>query len=71
MLEMGEADETGLRPFGFYMHTDDVDTVYRSAIAAGATSILAPGDQPFGERLAIFQDPAGNRWFAAKGIVAG
>jgi len=71
MLEMGEADETGLQPFGFYLHTDDVDAVYRSAIAAGATSILAPGDQPFGERLAIFQDPAGNRWFAAKRIVAG
>jgi PhnB protein len=71
MLEIAEADETGLRPFGFYVHTNDVDAVYRSAIAAGATSVLPPADQSFGERLAIFQDPSGNRWFAAKRIVPG
>jgi PhnB protein len=70
ILEMAETDET-LRPFGFYMHTDDVDAVYRRAMAAGAVSILPPADQPFGDRLAIVQDPAGNRWFAAKRIVAG
>ena len=67
MVEMAETQET-LRPFGFYMHTDDVDAVYRSALAAGAISILPPADQPFGDRLAIVQDPAGNRWFAAKRI---
>jgi PhnB protein len=67
VVEMAEAQEQ-LRPFGFYMHTSDVDAVYRSAIAAGAVSIVPPADQPFGDRLAIVQDPAGNRWFAAKRI---
>src|SRR5262245_19173904 len=71
MVEMAEADEENLRPFGFYMHTDDVDAVYHRALAAGATSVLPPADQPFGDRLAIFHDPAGNRWFAAKRIVPG
>jgi PhnB protein len=66
MVEMAEAQEEGLRPFAFYMHTDDVDAVYHRALAAGATSLLPPADQPFGDRLAIVVDPAGNRWFAAK-----
>jgi PhnB protein len=67
-LEMAEAESERARPFAFYMHTDDVDAVYHSAIAAGATSLLPPADQPFGDRLAIVMDPAGNRWFAAKRI---
>src|SRR5262245_22138412 len=71
MVEMAEAEEEKLRPFGFYMHTDDVDAVYHRALAAGAISVLPPADQPFGDRLAIFHDPAGNSWFAAKRIVSG
>ena len=66
MVEMAEAGEQTSRPFGFYMHTDDVDALYHRALAAGAVSLLPPADQPFGDRLAIVQDPAGNRWFAAK-----
>jgi PhnB protein len=65
MVEMAESEER-MRPFGFYLHTDDVDAVYSRALAAGAISIVPPADQPFGDRLAIVQDPAGNRWFAAK-----
>ena len=53
MLEMGEAEEEKSRPFGFYMHTDDVDALYHRAMAAGATSILPPADQLYGDRLAI------------------
>jgi uncharacterized glyoxalase superfamily protein PhnB len=68
---MGEAQEDRLRPFAFYMHTDDVDALYHRALAAGATSILPPADQLYGDRLAILEDPAGNRWFAAKRIVPG
>ena len=70
MVEMAEAEEEKLSPFGFYLHTDDVDAVYHRALAAGAISVLPPADQPFGDRLAIFHDPAGNRWFAAKRIVS-
>jgi PhnB protein len=66
MLEMSEAEEEIPRPFGFYVHTDDVDAVYRRAIAAGALSILSPADQAFGDRLAILEDPAGNRWLVAR-----
>jgi PhnB protein len=70
-MEMADAQEEGLRPFGFYMHTEDVDALYHRAVAAGAISILPPADQLYGDRLAILQDPGGNRWFAAKRIVSG
>jgi len=70
MVEMAEAEES-LRPFSFYLHTDDVDALYQRALSAGAVSILPPADQLYGERLAIVQDPGGNRWFAAKPIVRG
>jgi PhnB protein len=65
-LEMAEGEGERGRPCQFYMHTDDVDAVYHRAMTAGATSLLPPADQPFGDRLAIVMDPAGNRWFAAK-----
>jgi PhnB protein len=68
VVEMAETEET-LPPCGLYLHTDNVDAIYHRAIAEGATPILPPADQPFGDRLAIFQDPAGNRWFAAKRIL--
>jgi len=71
MVEMAEAQEEGLRPFAFYMHTDDVDAVYQRALVAGAASLLPPADQPFGDRLAIVVDPAGNRWFVARPITPG
>jgi PhnB protein len=63
MVEMAEWDESA-RPFAFYIYTDDVDAVYDRAIDAGAVTLLAPAEQPFGGRLAIIMDPAGNRWLA-------
>ena len=69
MMEMAEREEEPSRPFAFYLHTDDVDALYHRALSAGAVSILPPADQPYGDRLAILADPAGNRWFAAKRIV--
>jgi len=67
MLEISQPEEQR-RPSGFYLHTDDVDALYNRAVAAGGISILPPADQQYGDRLAIIQDPAGNRWFAAKRI---
>ncbi|MBI2150356.1 MAG: hypothetical protein HYU27_07105 [Acidobacteria bacterium] len=45
--------------------------MYHRALAAGAISFLPPVGQLHGDRLAILEDPAGNRWFAAKRIVPG
>lgn len=65
ILEMGEAE---MAASAFYVYVDDPDATYRNALAAGATSLSEPADQPWGERVASFLDPFGNRWTPAKTI---
>ena len=62
---MGEAANRGEKP-GFYLYVADVDALYDRAVAAGATSILAPADQEYGDRLAMVQDPLGVTWALAR-----
>ena len=64
VLEMGEREST--LKSNFYLYVDDVDVTYDRALAAGATSIVPPADQPFGDRMAVLQDPFGFQWIAAK-----
>src|SRR5262249_1954034 len=45
-----------------YLYVNDVDTVYKRALQAGATSTSAPADQFYGDRSAGFKDPVGNQW---------
>jgi uncharacterized glyoxalase superfamily protein PhnB len=40
----------------------DVDRVYDAALAAGATSVLAPADPEYGGRGCTVRDPEGNQW---------
>jgi uncharacterized glyoxalase superfamily protein PhnB len=66
ILEMSEAhDQYGPMPTGLHFYVPDVDAVYERAIRAGARSISAPADHPYGERGAGVTDPAGNSWFVA------
>jgi PhnB protein len=53
------------RPCVHYCYVDDVDATYRAALAAGARSILAPTDQPYGDRCCGVVDPFDNRWWIA------
>ena len=53
------------RKLGLHIYVDDCDAVYRRAIDAGATSVGAPQDQPYGERAAFVRDAAGNHWYIA------
>jgi PhnB protein len=62
IVEMGE---TTPMPASFYLYVPDVDAVYRQAVAAGAKSLLAPADQPYGDRLAVVEDAWGNGWCIA------
>jgi uncharacterized glyoxalase superfamily protein PhnB len=45
-----------------YVYVEDADTVYRMAINAGAVSIEAPADMPYGDRRATVRDTWGNTW---------
>lgn len=48
-----------------YVYVPDVDAAYARALAAGATSIGAPEDKPYGERGAGVRDTDGNTWWIA------
>ena len=52
-------------PSTLHLYVRDTDAAYEQALRAGATSIQAPADQPYGERNAGVRDPFGNRWFIA------
>jgi PhnB protein len=47
-------------PAFLYVYVDDADETYRRAIAAGAQTLEAPLDTPYGHRRAMVRDPYGN-----------
>ncbi len=49
-------------PGWLYVYVDDVNSVYRKAMAAGAKSVEEPSDKFYGDRTAAFTDRAGNHW---------
>jgi PhnB protein len=68
-IEMGEAHGPYQPiPTMFYVYVPNVDAAYHRALAAGAESISAPADQPYGDRSAGVKDAFGNQWFVATQI---
>jgi len=66
VLEMGEAHgKYEPLPAMFYLYVPDMESVYRQALAAGATSFQEPTDQPYGDRNAGVKDAFGNKWYIA------
>lgn len=53
---------------GMYMYVEDVDAVFAQAVAAGATVLNPPEDQPYGDRRADIVDPFGIVWWVASKI---
>jgi len=45
-----------------YLYVPNVDAVYQMALKAGATSLMEPADQFYGDRSGGVKDPAGNHW---------
>jgi PhnB protein len=54
------------KPAAIHYYVSDVDAVYARAVAAGATSLAAPSDQEYGERIAAVKDIGGNEWYIAR-----
>jgi PhnB protein len=46
-----------------YVYVEDVDAVYRRALARGATSLAEPADKPWNGRNAGVTDSFGNTWY--------
>jgi len=58
----------GGSPVGLFLYTADCDAMYRAALAAGATTLREPADQPHGDRMAGVKDPFGYSWWLASRI---
>jgi uncharacterized glyoxalase superfamily protein PhnB len=52
-------------PATLHVYVQDVDAAYQRAVAAGATDLYPPIDQPYGDREAGVTDSQGNHWFLA------
>jgi PhnB protein len=66
IIEMSEArDQWQPMPMSLHLYVPDTDALYERAIAAGATSVRPPADQPYGDRAAGVADAFGNQWFIA------
>jgi PhnB protein len=52
-------------PGSIYVYVNDADAVYKRALQAGATSLMEPADQFYGDRSAGVKDPVGNQWWIA------
>jgi PhnB protein len=69
VIEMGDSrGEIQPMPAALHLYVPDVDSVYRIALEAGATSIREPQDMFYGDREASVQDPFGNHWYIATHI---
>jgi PhnB protein len=66
MIELSEAHgQWQPMPTMFFTYVENADAAYERAIAAGATSLSAPSDQQFGDRMGAITDPFGNQWYLA------
>jgi PhnB protein len=63
MVELGDSPEP--MTMNLHMYVDDVDGMYRQAIAAGGVSVREPETTFYGDRSAGVKDPGGNRWWLA------
>lgn len=65
-LEIDEAQaEFQPMPCHLHVYVPDTDAAYAQALQAGATSIDAPRNAPYGDRAAGVKDAWGNSWFIA------
>ena len=49
-----------------YVFVKDVDSVFKNAVAQGATSVMEPANQSYGLREGGFKDMHGNTWWVAQ-----
>jgi PhnB protein len=66
IIMLAEANEQWQpRPGMLYLYVPDTDATYRRALDAGASSLMEPADQFYGDRNAGVTDPSGNSWWIA------
>ena len=55
-------------PCAMQVYVPDTDSVYHRALKAGASSLLPPATQFYGDRTASVRDSCGNNWYIATQI---
>lgn len=68
--EMGgrSAQALGGTPVTLMVYVEDVDTIFRQAIAAGATEVRPVENQFYGDRAGTLSDPFGHMWTIASHV---
>jgi uncharacterized glyoxalase superfamily protein PhnB len=49
-------------PAFFYVYVSDTDATHQHAVDAGALTLEAPFDTPYGDRRCMVEDEWGNTW---------
>ena len=66
VIMMGQAsDKYKARPGMLYVYVPDADAAYKRALDSGATSIMEPAAQFYGDRNGGVSDASGNQWWIA------
>jgi PhnB protein len=60
-------EEWTAMPSALYLLVDDADATYARALAAGASSLRAPEDQPYGRSTGV-RDASGNHWWITSAV---
>jgi uncharacterized glyoxalase superfamily protein PhnB len=64
MLMLSDASQHAkASPVMLYLYVPNVDAAYQRALKAGATSVMEPADQFYGDRSAGVKDSFDNQWF--------
>ena len=58
----------GASPVALYVYVENVDETVERAVSRGAKVVMTAANQPWGDRIAWFIDPAGHVWTAATRI---
>ena len=66
MVMIGQARaEWKPRPSTFYLYVEDIDAVYKQAMASGGKSVREPRNEAYGDRSGGVEDNQGNQWWIA------
>jgi PhnB protein len=57
--------ELGGTSVSIMVYVDNIDSLYKQSIDAGATSLMEPDDMFWGDRFGSVQDPFGHSWTIA------
>ncbi|PTX99560.1 hypothetical protein DB346_17135 [Verrucomicrobia bacterium LW23] len=70
VIELADATERWKpMPTSLHIYVPDTDATFKAALNAGATILMEPADQFYGERSASVEDAWGNQWHIATMLI--